>query len=337
VGALPFEWNESCTADGMAQRQHAKKEVESEEESESGSRSASRGARRGIWSGSISFGLLQIPVTLYAAESRAEELHFRLLDKRDLSPVRYERVSSSTGKKVEWKDIVKGYEVDKDEFVVMDPEDFAKANVQKTQTIDIQDFVPRDAIDPAYFETPYFVVPQKRAAKAYTLLREALAKKQAVAIATFVLRTREHLVALMPQDDAIMLEILRFGHELKEADDLPLPSASEAKAVSEREVAMAEQLIDGMMVEWEPKRYKDRYYRDVMKIIDEKSKTGATTEHHTRSKGVVAHDVVDLLDLLKKSVAKSGHANDDRPGLKKAGARTSTAKRTRTKKRGRAA
>jgi len=265
------------------------------------------GAGRGIWNGSISFGLLQIPVTLFSAESRSEELHFRLLDKRDLSPVRYERVSASTGKKVDWKDIVKGYEIEKDNFVVVEPEDFAKANVKATQTIDIQDFVPVDQIDPAYFETPYFVVPQKRATKAYVLLRDALTKKNAVAIATFVLRTREHLVALMPVGDAIMLEVLRFGHELKDADDMPLPTSSEGKAVSERELKMAEQLIEGMMTDFDPKKYKDRFYRDVMKIIDEKAKNGVATEHHTRTTGVVAHDdVVDLLDILKKSVAKRG-------------------------------
>jgi DNA end-binding protein Ku len=254
------------------------------------------------------------------AESRAEELHFRLLDKRDLSPVRYERVSTSTGKPVEWKDIVKGYEIEKDNFVIVEPEDFAKANVKATQTIDIQDFVPRDQIDPAFFETPYFIVPQPRAMKAYVLLREALHKKDAVAIATFVLRTREHLVAIMPVGDALMLEVLRFGHELKDADDVPLPSTSDTKALSDRELAMAEQLVDGMMSDWDPRKYKDRYYRDVMKIIEEKAKTGEAKEHHARTTGTVAHDdVVDLLDILKKSVAKSGRAaNDSRPGPKKA-------------------
>jgi DNA end-binding protein Ku len=318
----------------MAQRAHAKKHREHDDETESGARSrASRGASRSIWSGSISFGLLQIPVSLVPAESRAEELHFRLLDKRDLSPVRYERVSTSTGKPVQWKDIVKGYEIEKDSFVVVEPEDFAKANVKATQTIDIQDFVPADQIDPAFFETPYFMVPQARATKAYVLLREALEKKGAVAIATFVLRTREHLVAIMPVGEALMLEVLRFGHELKDADDIALPDAKDTKAVSDRELAMAEQLIDGMMSEWDPAKYKDRYYRDVMKIIQEKAKTGETKEHHTRTTGTVAHDdVVDLLDLLKKSVAKSGKAaNDSRPSIKKAAPRRKT---TRARKRG---
>jgi DNA end-binding protein Ku len=283
----------------MARAAHAPQEQEKK----------SSGAGRGIWTGSVSFGLLQIPITLFAAESRAEELHFRLLDKHDLAPIRQQRVSSVTGKPVDWKDIVKGYEISKDEFVVIEAEDLAKANVEKTQTIDIQDFVPKDQIGPTFYDTPYWVVPQKRAAKAYHLLVQALERKGAVAIATFVLRTREHLVALMPSDGALLLETLRFGHELKAKGELPVPDASDARvhAPTSREVAMAEQLVEGMLRDFDASHYQDRYFRDVMKIIDEKAKTGATTEHHPPAKeGVVAHDVVDLLAVLKKSLAKSG-------------------------------
>jgi DNA end-binding protein Ku len=271
---------------------------------------AGKSEARGIWSGSISFGLLQIPVALYSAEQRGEEIHFRMLDKKDLSPIRFDRVNASTGRKVEWKDIVKGYEYEKDSFVVLDKEDLARANVKATQTIDIQDFVPAEEIDPEFFETPYWVAPQKRAGKAYSLLREALAKKKAVAIATFVLRTREHLVALMPVGDAILLEVLRFGHELRTERDLPLPK-DETKP-STRERAMAEQLVESMMSKWDPSKYKDRYYGDVLAIIEEKAKKGKTTAHHAKVAGAVATDVVDLLDLLKKSVAHKG------PGPKKA-------------------
>lgn len=290
---------------------------------------APHGAGRGIWNGSISFGLLQIPVTLYTAESRQEELHFRMLDKKDLAPIKFERVSSSSGKPVAWKDIVKGFEIEKDEFVVVEPEDFAKANVKASKTIDIQDFVPLDQIDPVYFETPYYVVPEDRAAKAYVLLREALQKKGAAAIATFVLRTREHLVCVMPKDDALVLEVLRFGHELKDVKDLPLPSKADEKAISAREVAMAEQLIDGMMTDWDPTKYKDVYYRDVMAIIEEKAKNGEAKERHTETRGEVAHDVVDLLDLLERSVAKGGAANDARAARR---ARTTRARTTRRTK-----
>ncbi|CAN5717645.1 Ku protein [soil metagenome] len=291
-----------------ARKAHGRKhDADAETDGEAGA-----AAGRGIWSGSISFGLLQIPVTLYTAESRAEEIHFRQLDKKDLSPIKYERVSSATGKPVEWKDIVKGYEYEKDTYVVLEPGDLEKANVKATQTLDIQDFVPVDQIDPAFFETPYYVVPQKRASKAYVLLREALKKKDAVAVATFVLRTREHLAALMPVGDAIMLEVLRFGHELRKPKDMPLPHAKDTE-IGARELAMAEQLIDGMMTEWAPAKYKDRFYADVMKMIDEKVKTGTVKGKVTKERGEVANDVVDLLDLLKKSVAEKGkgaHAND---------------------------
>lgn len=289
---------------------------------------ASGGAGRGTWSGSISFGLLQIPVTLYTAESRAEELHFRLLDKRDLSPIRYERVSATTGEPVDWADIVKGYEIEKGSFVVVEPEDLEKANVRATQTIDIQDFVPADDIDLTFFQKPYWVVPQARAAKAYLLLRDALANKGAVAIATFVLRTREHLVAIIPTDEGLLLELLRFPHELKDPSVIPMPRGDEAPPAGERELAMAEQLVETMMTEWEPAKYKDRYYLDVMKMIEEKAKTGAVKEHHARTTGTVAHDVVDLFDLLKKSVARSGRAaNDGRPAPERPAPRKSRARK----------
>ena len=283
----------------MAVRKAHAKKVESEEENEG----AATG--RAIWSGSISFGLLQIPIALHSAEKRTEEIHFHQLDKKDLSPIKYKRVSSATGKEVEWKNIVKGYEYEKDNFVVLDPEDLAKANVKATQSLDIQDFVSVAEIDPTFFETPYYAIPQKRATKAYVLLREALKKKNAVAIATFVLRTREHLAALMPVGDAIMVEVLRFGHELKKPKELALPKSKDV-TVHPKELAMAEQLIDGMMGQWDPSKYKDRYYADVMKMIEEKAKTGTFEPKTPKPEGEPATDVVDLLSLLQKSVA----AND---------------------------
>jgi DNA end-binding protein Ku len=172
--------------------------------------------------------------------------------------------------------------------------------------------------------------------KAYALLRDALKKRDAAAIATFVLRTREHLVAVMPGDGPLMLEVLRFGHQLKDVEDVPLPAPSDTTAPNERELAMADQLIGGMMSDWDPRKYKDRYYRDVMKVIEEKASTGATKEHHARTTGTVARDdVVDLLALLEKSVARSGRAaNETRPGPKKArAARTSGARKAAKKRR----
>jgi DNA end-binding protein Ku len=265
-----------------------------------------RKAGRSIWSGAISFGLLQIPVGLHSAEMRQERVHFHLLDKKDLSRVRYKRVNEKTGREVEWSSIVKGYELEPDQYVVLDDEDLAKANVKATRTIDIRDFVPRQAIAPQFFETPYYLVPDEAAAKAYVLLRDALAKKDAVAIATFVLRSREHLVALMAEDDAIVLEVLRFAHELKKPEDLDLPHTA-GKVMSEREREMGERLVESMMSEWSPAAYKDTYYRDVLAIVKEKAERGETTEHHAPP---VAEEgkknVLDLFDVLKRSLEASG-------------------------------
>lgn len=309
----------------MARSSRAKDPTEHDDDAET----PSAPVTRGIWSGSISFGLLQIPVTLYSAERRNEEVHFRMLDKRDLTPVKFERVNAGSGKSVAWKDIVKGYEIEKDQFVVLDPEDLKKANVKATQTIDIQDFVPAADIDATFFETPYFLVPQRRATKAYVLLKQALEKRKAAAIATFVLRTREHLAALIPTADGILLEVLRFGHELREPGDLPLPDAENTE-IAARELAMAEQLIDGMMTDWKPARYKDRYYRDVMAMIEEKAKTGKTKAHHSDKRGKVASNVVDLLDLLKKSVdAHKPSSNDAAPVAKSKPRKKTATKRTR--------
>jgi DNA end-binding protein Ku len=270
---------------------------------------AAGAAGRAMWSGSISFGLLQIPVSLLPAEQRSEEIHFRLLDKRDLSPIRNVRVNAESGKALEWKDIVKGYEYEKGSFVTIEDEDLKKANPEATQTIDIQDFVPADAIAPAYFETPYYAVPNKRSRKAYQLLLAALAKKNAAAVARFVLRTREHLCALMPVGDAIMVETLRFGHELREPSDLPLPEGAEkALKVSTRELDMAERLIQEMMTDWKPDKYQDRFHDDVMKMIEQKVKTGKVRTPRVKAKGEEASNVVDLVALLRKSVEQKGRA-----------------------------
>lgn len=288
---------------------------------------------RAIWTGSISFGLLQIPVSLYTAEKRGEEIHFRMLDKDDLSPIRFERVNARTGQKVEWQNIVKGYEIEPERFVVIEPEELAKANVEATQTIDIQDFVESEEIAPAYFETPYFVVPQKRSTRAYVLLREALVAKRAAAVATFVLRTRTALAALLPVGDALMLEVLRFGHELKDESELPLPDARAAMPLPKRELEMAEKLIDDMMVPWTPTKYVDTYHADVMKIIEEKAKTGSVTEHHLPEKREEGAEIVDLFDVLRRSVHARGKKRPEndhaapstrprRPGPKKAARRS---------------
>ena len=212
---------------------------------------------RALWKGSISFGLVNIPIELHTAV-RDHRPKFRMLHAQDKSPVKYERVCIRDGHAVAWEDLVKGYEYAKGHFVILTKDDFKAAAVEKTRTIDIIDFVQADAIDDHFFETPYYIVPQKRSTKAYVLLREALKKKKAIAVATFVLRTREHLCALMPVGDAIMLEVLRFGHELRKPKDMVLPGKD--ASIGDRELAMAEQLIEGMMTDWEPAKYRDHFY-----------------------------------------------------------------------------
>ncbi|MEO5730538.1 MAG: Ku protein [Byssovorax sp.] len=206
------------SASSSHRRSSARKKSSEDDDDEGGPH------HRALWSGSISFGLLQIPVSLYTAE-QTTEIKFHQLDRHDLAPIRYQRVNASTGKVVEWKDIVRGYEYASGEYVVIEDEDLAAANVEATQTIDLQDFVDVKMILPTYFERPYYIAPGKRAEKAYTLFREALERKKVVAVGTVVIRTRQHLCAIFPQDEMLVLELLRFSHDLRGTEGIPLPKA----------------------------------------------------------------------------------------------------------------
>lgn len=270
--------------------------------------------RRAIWSGSISFGLLQIPVSLLTAE-QTNEIHFRQLDRHDLAPIRYNRVNEETGKTVAWKDITRGYEHSPGEFVVIDDKDLKAANVEATQTIDLQDFVDADSIFPSFFEKPYFLAPGKRADKAYALFRDALVHKKVAAIGTVVIRTRQRLCAIIPQGQILMLEILRFGHELRTTEGIKIPKRATATT---RELAMAEQLIETMRGEWDPSKYKDEYHDDVLAMIEEKAKTGKVKAPPKRAGS--GGKVVDLMAMLQKSLAankKKGGASGKKTASKK--------------------
>jgi DNA end-binding protein Ku len=264
------------------------------------------GARRALWSGSISFGLLQIPVSLHTAE-QSNEIPFHQLDRQDLAPIHYQRVNAGTGKVVEWKDIVRGYEHAPGEYVVIQDEDLAAANVEATQTIDIEDFVDEKTILPTFFERPYYVVPGKRAEKAYGLFRDALERKRVVAVGTVVIRTRQHLCALFPQKNAIVLELLRFAHELRGTEGLPLPRAAEGERTNPRELAMAEELIESMRSDWKPEKYRDKYRDDLLALIERKVKTGKV-EAPARV-AAPRDNVVDIMTLLRKSVAAQRRAH----------------------------
>lgn len=257
---------------------------------------------RAIWTGAISFGLVYIPVQLHSA-SHTSSLDLDLLDRRDFSPVGYQRVNKRTGKVVEWADIVKGYQYEKGKYVALNEEDFRQANVKATQTIDIQQFTDQASIPPEYFETPYFLAPGKGGAKVYALLRDALKKSKKAAVATFVMRGRQHLAMLHPSDQALMLNTLRFEEEVRSADELDLPGKS--AGVSSKELAMAERLIDDMTGEWNPSGLKDTYSRDLLARVKEKIRSRETHKltptAKTREPRQSAQ-VIDLMDVLKKSL-----------------------------------
>jgi DNA end-binding protein Ku len=257
---------------------------------------------RAIWKGTISFGLIEIPVSITAAE-QANELAFHQLDKHDHSPIGYQRINKSTGKTVAWGDIVRGYEIAKGTFVTVTDEDIANANVKATQTIDIQDFVRASEISPAFFDRPYHLVPGGRSNKAYAVLRDALAKKGLAAIALVVIRTRQHLCAIEPRGGRLELELLRFATELRPAGK----SAVDAPKASPREVELAEQLIDSMVTEWNPARYKDTYTDELLRAIHEKARTGAVEARNVPARSTAAP--LDLVSLLQKSLgANGGHS-----------------------------
>jgi DNA end-binding protein Ku len=267
---------------------------------------------RAIWKGSISFGLVQIPVGLFSAAS-PDELSFRQLDKRNLSPIGYKKYNKNTGEDVEGEEIVKGYEYESGHYVVLSDEDLRRANPEKTQTVEITDFVDLDDIRAVYFDKPYYLAPTGKNKKAYALLREALRRTGKVGIAKVVIRSREYLSAVVPDGDVLVLEILRYPHEIRSAEDLEVPRGDPQElGVSERELAMAEQLVQGMTAEWEPAKYTDSYRDDLMQLIQARIESGNTNApDETPVEDVVAGEkgeVIDIMALLKRSVEATGRA-----------------------------
>jgi len=274
---------------------------------------------RGLWKGAISFGLVNVPVELFSAEKRSSELDLTMLDKRDLAPVGYKRYNKSTGEDVPWAEIVKGYEYDDDKYVVLSDEDFRRANVEATKTVDIQAFVDLKDIPPLYFETPYYLAPGKRGEKAYALLRDAMKKAGKAGIATVVIRTRQYLAAVLPQDDVLLMDTLRYADEIRSRDELDVPQGALHHKVSAKELDMALRLIDDMSEKWRPEKFKDTYRGDLMARIKEKIEQGQTEELTRPEKGEkepARADVIDLMALLKKSVAQKQEKPKRRPARK---------------------
>jgi DNA end-binding protein Ku len=283
---------------------------------------------RPIWNGTISFGLLNVPVQLHSGE-RSVDLHFRMLDSRDNTPVRYERVNSETGEEVPWKEIVKGFEYTKGSYVVIDEQDIRKAAPESTETVEIEAFCDRDEIDPMYFEKPYYLVPSKKAEKGYVLLREVLAKTNKVGIARVVIRTRQYLAALSPRGDALMLDLMRFPQEIVKADEFELPKGnSKSYRVTPAELSMATQLIEAMTKKWSADDYQDEFRAKLRKIIDDQiarqkgKKVREQTEEAEPAEATT--NVVDFMELLKRSLDKGGKKGGRAAPRKAAARRRST-------------
>jgi len=257
---------------------------------------------RAIWKGSISFGLVNIPIALYPA-TRREEFKFRLLRKSDLSPVNYKRVAEKDGKEVSWDQIVKGYEYEKGKYVILKDEDFQRVDLEATQTVDIKDFVEQEEIDPVFFYKPYYLEPQKGGDKAYALLRDALKDSGKVGIAKVVIKTREYLAGVKPEDEVLVLELMHFADELADPARLHVPKKTE---VGKREMNMAKSLIDSMSSKWNPEKYKDDYREALMQVIEEKVEAGGKEIEEKPKKAPKPTKVIDLVSVLQKSLEQTG-------------------------------
>ncbi len=249
---------------------------------------------RPIWTGSIGFGLVNIPVKLYTAVE-SKKLELDMLDKSDLSNIKYLRVNEKTGKEVKWENIVKGYMYD-DKYVVLEDEDFEAANAKKNKMIEITDFVKVEEIDQIYYENAYFLEPDKSGKKAYLLLKEALAQTGKAGVATFVMRNKENLALLRPKDTLIMLHRLHFANEIRKPNELDLPEKSDIKG---KELEMAVTLINQTSGEFDIEQYKDTYVDEIMKIIERKAKGVKKT---TPKFKVVHSKSQDLMAQLKASL-----------------------------------
>ena len=261
---------------------------------------------RPIWTGTLSFGLLNVPVSLMTGERRVD-LHFRMLDARNNKPIRYERVNAESGDEVPWKEIVKAFEYEKGSYVVLEPEDIKSAAAERREAIDIEAFVSAEAIGPQFYEKPYFLVPGKKAEKGYVLLRETLRKTKRVGIGRVVIRTREYLCAVMPQEEALLMLLLRYPQELVTADSYSFPGEdATAYRITSAELGMAEQLIQSMSGEWKPGDYKDDFRERLTKVIEKRMKSKGVVKSiasDTQLPADAATNVVDFVSLLQQSLA----------------------------------
>jgi len=262
-----------------------------------------------IWTGSISFGLVNIPVSLVTAERR-DDLDFTLLDKRDSSPIGYQKISKRTGKPVPGDRIVRGVEQTNGRYVVVSDTDLRRASPERTQRIDILAFVEATAIPPLYFDRPYYLEPARGGERGYALFREALRRSGKLAVASVVVKTRQHLAAVLVYDRVLVLDVLRYASELRDPSKLRVPGTTlKALRISDRELKMAERLVAEMTEDWDPKKYHDEYRDELLAFIKKRGRAGQlTSAPETDEKPATRKraDVIDIAELLKRSLAKTG-------------------------------
>ena len=267
---------------------------------------------RAIWQGSLTFGLVEIPVALLPAE-KPHGLHLSMLDRRDFSPVGYLRYNKTTEEEVPWAEIVRGYEHEKGQYVVLTEEDLAHANPELAKTVDIVRFVAQSEIEPIFYDKPYYLGPLKKKSKGYVLLRETLRDAGVVGIARMAIRTREHVAAVGVRDDALVLHLLRYADEIRPASEIEsIDQTLDDVGVSEKELSMARKLVEGMTEAWDPAAYKDEYVEDVMRVVEAKVASGrshdlssvASERGPRREEGTL----IDLMPLLKKSLESRSKA-----------------------------
>jgi DNA end-binding protein Ku len=289
---------------------------------------------RALWKGSVAFGLVNIPVELHTAV-RDSRPHFRMLHAQDKSPVRFERVCAREGKPVSWDELVKGYEYEKGRFVVLTKEDFKSAALEKSRTVDIRNFVKGEDIDDRFFESSYYLLPQKGGERSYALLREAIRETGLVGVATIVLRDAQHLAALEVKGDAMVLTMMRYAEELVDTSEYKFPAA---KDVRKPELQMARTLVEQLADKWDPEQYTDQYRENLMKIIKAKVK-GRKPDLKAEPEPRQA-EVVDLMERLRQSLQGAPSTRSARSGQaakKKAAAKASAPKVRSKAKRSRAA
>jgi len=276
---------------------------------------------RALWKGAISFGLVHIPVALHTATTE-QGVDFDWLDKRTMDPVGYKRINKKTGKEVSKEDIVKGVEYEDGQYVILNPEEISGAYPKTTQTIGIEAFIETRDIPFIYFERPYYLVPTNKGEKVYALLREALYQTEKVGIARVVIQTKQHLAALIPLGSALILNLLRWPEEIRSMNNLNFPAeGTEASGISDKELKMAEQLINEMSSTWHPEDYRDSFKDEIMKLVEQKAQKGeiqAVAKPEEAEAARTGAQIVDLTELLKRSL-KGGKKEEHETGVKTAG------------------